>query len=140
MAIQKSIGGIINLINEGAQWSVRSDAIYKEFRQKGHEVTKGNNIFSLDLNDVDRVVGMLAGKYKTLAGTEGAAAGFVGIAGIPVDIVALLGLNLRAIGEYATYYEFDINIQHERLFALNILGLASSPSDASKQVAKSSID
>ena len=44
------------------------------------------------------------------------------------------GLNLRAIGEYATYYGFDIGRQEERLFALNVLGLASSPSDAAKAV------
>lgn len=55
--------------------------------------------------------------------------------GIPSDIVALITLNQRAIGEYATYCGFDICSQQERLFALNILGLASSPNDASKQVA-----
>lgn len=47
--------------------------------------------------------------------------------GIPPDIIALITLNQRAIGEYATYYGFDISSQQERLFSLNILGLASSP-------------
>jgi hypothetical protein len=134
-AIEKSIGGIINLINDGAQWSVRNEAIYKDFRKEDYQVTKGEDIFYLDLNQVDKVVGLLGAKYKAIAGTEGAATGAIGLAGIPIDIVALLGLNLRAIGEYATYYGFDISTQHERLFALNILGLASSPGDASKQVA-----
>ena len=41
----------------------------------------------------------------------------------------------RAIGEYATYYGFDVAVQQERLFAMNNLGLASSPKDAAKQVA-----
>ncbi|MCA1035707.1 EcsC family protein [Bacillus infantis] len=134
VAIEKSIGGIINLINEGAQWSVRSEAIYKEFRVKSHNVYKPEDIFMLDLNEVDKVLGRLSAKYKVIAGSEGAATGAVGLPGIPVDIVALLALNLRAIGEYATYYGFDINLQHERLFALNILGLVSSPTDASKQI------
>jgi len=44
-------------------------------------------------------------------------------------------MNLRAIGEYATYYGFDIHKQEERLFAMNVLGLASSPTDASKALA-----
>jgi hypothetical protein len=44
-------------------------------------------------------------------------------------------LNLRAIGEYATYYGFNVNSQEERLFAMNVLGLASSPTDASKGLA-----
>lgn len=133
-AIEKSIGGIINLINEGAQWTVRDEAIYEVFRKKGHNINNEDDIFSLDLYDVDKVVGLLGAKYKVLAASEGAAAGVSGLLGIPVDIVALLGLNLRAIGEYATYYGFDIKVQHERLFALNILGLASNPSDASKQI------
>ena len=133
-AIEKSMGGIVNLINEGAQWSVRNEAIYEEFRKNGYNINYGNDIFSLDLNHVDKVVGLLDAKYKVIAASEGAVTGAVGLLGIPADIIALLGLNLRAIGEYATYYGFDIKIQHERLFALNILGLASGPSDASKQI------
>jgi hypothetical protein len=58
----------------------------------------------------------------------------LGLLGIPADIVALVSLNLRAIGEYATYYGFDVSSQDERLFTMNILGLASSPTDASKLV------
>ena len=52
-----------------------------------------------------------------------------------IDIPALVTLNLRAIGEYATYCGFDVSTQQERLFAMNVLGLASSPSDASKTLA-----
>ena len=59
----------------------------------------------------------------------------LGLPGIPADIAALITLNLRAIGEYATYYGFDISCQDERLFAMNVLGLASSPTDASKSLA-----
>ena len=56
-------------------------------------------------------------------------------AAIAADVTALLTLNLRAVGEYATYCGFDITRQEERLFALNLLGLASSPTDAAKTVA-----
>lgn len=55
--------------------------------------------------------------------------------GIPPDLVALISLNLRAIGEYATYYGFNVHSQEERLFAMNVLGFASSPTDASKDLA-----
>lgn len=89
----------------------------------------------MDLEDADRVNGWLAAKYKSLAAAEGAAAGYVGLPGIPPDIVTLISLNQRAIAEYATYYGFDISSQKERLFALNILGLASSPNDTAKQAA-----
>jgi hypothetical protein len=45
----------------------------------------------------------------------------LGLPGIPPDVVALISLNLRAIGEYATYYGFNINSQEERLFVMNVL-------------------
>ena len=41
-----------------------------------------------------------------------------GAAAIAADVTALLGLNLRAVGEYATYYGFDINKQEERLLSM----------------------
>jgi len=78
------------------------------------------------------VIGWLAAKYKGAALVEGAATRAAGLLGIPPNIVALLTLNLRAIGEYATFCGFDISRQEERLFAMNVLGLASSPTDASK--------
>lgn len=134
--IEKTIGGLIGLLNDIAHWSVRSGTIFKEFRDRGFsDIKSAKDIFSLDLEDVDKTVGWLGAKYKSLATSEGAAAGFVGLPGIPPDIIALITLNQRAIGEYATYFGFDISSQHERLFALNILGLASSPNDASKQIA-----
>jgi hypothetical protein len=134
--VEKALGGLVGLLNDLAHWSVRPDAIYEEYRKAGFEHIKiFKDIFSLDLEDADRVNGWLSAKYKTLATTEGAAAGYVGLPGIAPDIIALITLNQRAIGEYATYYGFDISSQQERLFALNILGLASSPNDAAKQVA-----
>ena len=33
----------------------------------------------------------------------------MGLLGIPPDVVALITLNLRAVGEYATYYGFDVS-------------------------------
>ena len=134
-AIKRAIGGIVNVSNDVAQWSVRPEAIYEEFRTAGHDIHERPDIFSLDLEDVDKVVGWLAAKYKGLALGEGAATGVAGAPGIAVDIPTLVTLNLRAIGEYATYYGFDVSLQQERLFAMNVLGLASSPKDAAKEVA-----
>ena len=134
--IEKVIGGLVSLLNDLAHWTVRPDAIYEEYRKSGFDNIKTpRDIFSLDLEDADRVNGWLGAKYKTLAGAEGAGAGYVGLPGIPPDIAALITLNQRAIGEYATYYGFNISSQQERMFALNILGLASSPNDAAKEVA-----
>jgi hypothetical protein len=133
--IKQSVAGLVSSLNDVAHWSVRPEAIYKDFRNCGHDVRCGKDLFELDLEHVDRVIGWLGAKYKSLALAEGAITGYVGLAGIPPDIVALITLNQRAIGEYATYCGFDVSSQHERLFAMNILALASSPSDAGKTAA-----
>lgn len=135
-AIRHSVQGITGVCNDLAQWSVRPEVIYAKFRADGHTTIKQRtDIFTLDLEHVDRVVGWLDVKYKGIALVEGAGTGALGALGIPPDVVALITLTLRAIGEYATYYGFDVSSQQERLFAMNVLGLASSQSDYSKGLA-----
>ncbi len=134
--IKKSVQGLISYCGDLAHWSVQTEMISDEFRKAGHaEIKKIADVFHIELQQVDRVVGWLAAKYKGIALAEGATFGMLGLPGIPADIAALITLNLRAIGEYATYYGFDISCQDERLFAMNVLGLASSPTDASKSLA-----
>lgn len=134
-AIKFAISGTVSLCNDLAHWSVPKESIYTEFRKVGFDVVDSDDINKLELEQIDRIVGWLDAKYKTAAFVEGAGTGYVGLVGIPADIAALLALNLRAIGEYATYYGFDVTLPTERLFAMNILGLASSPDAACKQLA-----
>ena len=134
-AIKYAVQGTIGVCNDLAHWSVSKESIYNEFRKVDHKVKNARDIFDLELEQVDRVVGWLDAKYKSAAFVEGAGTGYVGLVGIPADIAALIALNLRAIGEYATYYGFDLSLPTERLFAMNILGLASSPDAACKQMA-----
>lgn len=131
--IDKSVGGFVRVCNDVAAWSVRPGAVFDEFRKAGlGEVKEPTDIFTLDLEEVDRVIGWLDMKYKGIALAEGAGTGAIGLPGIAPDVVALVTLNQRAIGEYATYCGFDVASQKERLFAMNMLGLASSPTDAAK--------
>jgi len=134
--IKHSIQGLISLCNDMAQWSVNKKAIYKEFHKAGHNtIRREADVLKIELEDVDKIVAWLDAKYKGIALVEGAGTGAIGLPGIPPDLVSLIALSLRAIGEYATYYGFDIHSQEERLFAMNVLGLASSPSDSSKGLA-----
>lgn len=133
--IQKTVGGLITLLNDGAQWSVRPDSIYSEFRKKGYLVNNSQDIFQLDLADVDKVLGALGAKYRSLSAIEGGGAGAIGLPGIPVDIVSTIFISLRAIGEYATYCGFETKLQSEQLFALGLLGYTSSPDQAAKNAA-----
>ncbi|WP_230351141.1 EcsC family protein [Lelliottia sp. WAP21] len=135
-AIQSAVQGLVGVCNDAALWSVRSESIFDEFRKDGFEhIYSYGDIETLRLEDIDKTVGWLAAKYKGLALAEGAGTGALGIAGIAIDIPSLITLNLRAIGEYATYYGFDINRQEERLFAFNILGFSSASSTMAKNVA-----
>jgi hypothetical protein len=133
--VAKAVHGLVSVINDGASWSVRSEAIYEEFRSNGHRVRQGPDVHQLDLEHVDKTVGYLAAKYKVTAAAEGAATGSLGAAGIAVDIPALVAIAMRGVCEYATYYGFDVSIEGERAFAMTILGAASSSTVAAKQVA-----
>lgn len=131
-AITKALTGIVSVLADAAAWSVRPDRVYSKFRAAGHDVHRSADLVALDLEQVDRVVGRLDARYKGMAFTEGAAAGTLGAPGLIADIPALVTLNLHAIAEYATHYGFDVESQRERVFAMHVLGLASSPTDAGK--------
>ncbi len=141
--IQKAVAGIVGTINDVSHWSVRPQAILDEYRRFGYtDISTLREVYALDLSAVDRAIGWLDTKYEGIALVEGVAAGgssvltpAVALAVMPADVVALLALNLRAVGEYATYCGFDVSFPYERLFALNVLAFASSPSDSSKQIA-----
>ncbi len=124
--IDNVVTGLVTVTNEIAQDLVWQDAIFEEFRSAGHHhIEAFHHIPFLDLAAVDeRLVG-LPMKYKSLAAVEGVATGLAGAAGILPDILALITMNLRAAGEYATYCGFDISEEQERLFALQILDVAA---------------
>ena len=132
--INKALAGTVGVLGDAASWSVSPETGYAEYRKAGHGVHRRTDIFRLDLENVDGMIGWLDAKYKWLALTQGATAGAAGLPGlILVDVPALVALNLRAIAEYATYYGFDVSLQEERLFAIQVLGLASSTDIAAKQ-------
>lgn len=135
-AVTKAIHGIISLINDGTSWTVRDEAIFEEFRNEGHSYVRCHqDVHQLDLLKVDKTLGYLGVKYKLIAASEGVATGILGAPGIVADIPLIFGIVLRAIGEYATYYGFDLDNQAERAYALHILMAATSPSLAAKQAA-----
>ncbi len=134
-AVTRAVQGILSLLNDGASWSVRTEAIHSEFRAQGHtHIRAPKDIHSLELEHVDRTVGYLAAKYKALAAAEGAGVGALGGLAILGDIPLLAGFALRAVNEFAAYYGFDTLLQSERMFALSVLTEASSPTVAAKQV------
>jgi EcsC family protein len=134
-----AVRGIIELLNDAAAYTVTADVVHARFRDKGYEVREPGDIGMLGLEQVDRVVGFLGTRYKAMAATEGAGTGAAGTFGpwwgagaIAVDLPVIVGIALRAIAHYGTYYGFSPASQGERLFVLHVLEAASSPEDASK--------
>lgn len=133
--IENVISGVLRLTNEFAHDTVWHDAIYEEYRLAGHTVETPDDIQGLGLDEIDAVMGGLDTKYRGLAAAQGAAAGYAGAAGILPDVLGLVALNLRAVGEYATYCGYDVREPAERYFALQILNLVSQPSAPDKEAA-----
>ncbi|WP_323166321.1 hypothetical protein [Pseudomonas bubulae] len=62
--IQSAIEGLTSVCHDAAQWSVRPEAIFEEFRGDGHSTIKTHmDIHDLDLAQIDKVVGFLGAKY-----------------------------------------------------------------------------
>ncbi len=133
--IENVVTGLLDLTNEITQDSVWTDAVFKEFRNRGHKVDSHEDILALDLEHIDEVTDSLKTKYTSLAAVEGTATGLAGLAGIVPDLIALVSINLRAAGEYATYCGFDIKRPEERLYALEMLNFVAEPSTKAKDVA-----
>lgn len=135
-AVGKATKGVLDLFNDAASWTVRSSAIIEEYQNDGHGQVKAvGDIHSLDLEMADRTVGYLAAKYKALAAASGAGGGAVGLPGMIAEVPVFVGLSLRAVNEYATYYGFDVSSQSERSFALQVLGAGSASSAGEKYLA-----
>ena len=133
-AVDHVAAGGLRLVNELAQDSVGREAIHEDYRRSGYAVASAGDLAGLDLSVIDLALRGLDAKYRALAAAEGAVAGYAGLPGIVPDVLALIALNLRAVGEVATYCGFDVRDGAERLYALDVLGLASHPTDAAKHV------
>ena len=133
-AMENVISGVLELTNEITQDSVWTEAVIKDFHSKGHEISHLSDVHELDLEEVDLVLSGLDKKYIGLASVEGVATGAAGAAGIVPDRIALVSINLRAAGEYASYCGFDITHDLERLYALELLDKVAQPSTNQKDV------
>lgn len=128
------IAGLLDLTNEITQDTVWTDAVLKDFHKNGFQVQTLADIRQLDLEQIDATLTGLDKKYIGLATAEGAATGVAGAAGIVPDLIALVSINLRAAGEYATYLGYDMLLPTERVFALQLLDEVAGSSNTKKDV------
>ncbi|MES1966065.1 EcsC family protein [Psychrobacter sp. AH5] len=125
-------------LSDAANWSLDTQDVIEAYQND--EVTKSSvkklaDIEQLPIAIVDEQVKLLKSKYVALTSAQGVTTGIAGWAGIPADVVGLITANLRAISEYASYYGFDMSTEGEQLFALSLLGIATSTSSDERQAA-----
>ncbi|MEN7549664.1 EcsC family protein [Rapidithrix thailandica] len=135
-ALNKTNQTFLEVWQDLANWEFNQTEIYSKFIQAGHQhIVSAQDIATLDLEEIEEVLGDVCNKYKTLASVKQKSSNT--LSSMPTDIIALVTLNQQAIGEYATHFGFDISLQQEKLFALNILEYASTMDEAAKEQIKS---
>ena len=128
--LTKSISGLTTICNESAQTTVRFQAIYSDISRRSElTVSELSDIEKVNLPVLDKASSGLLPKYVAIAATEGGGTGALGLPGMVIDIPSLILINFRAIGEYATYYGFDIELQEEKIYILN-RGTCKTPQTA----------
>ena len=131
--LDQGLAKVVDLVNTAARKTVPREAILTQFDPP---LNRLEDLHSLDLQTIDTKVEALKGQYARAALAEGGAAGvatpLAPMVAIPGDVALLVTLNLKAINTYATYYGFDTTLEEERLFALQVLMLASSATDSAK--------
>ena len=135
--MENLVAGLVDFTNEIAQDSTSTDTILKSFQAKGYDIHSRTEIATLDLEAIDDVLSGLDLRYQSLTAVHGAVSGLAGFAGLVADIIALVGLNLRATGQIALCCGYDISLPSERENALHILNMASQidPKDNQKAYA-----
>jgi hypothetical protein len=138
-ALKQATEKTITTLSDAANWTLEVqdsiDAYQNEPDIAGSSIKALTDIERLPVAVVDKQVKLFKSKYVALTSAQGVATGMVGWAGIPADVVGLITANLRAIGEYATYYGFDMSDKGEQMFAMSLLGLATSASAEERQAA-----
>jgi len=133
--LENMVAGVVDCTNEIAQDSTSLDTVLNSFQVKGYNVRSRTEIASLDLEAIDDVLSGLDLRYQSLTAVHGAISGIAGFAGLIADIIALVGLNLRATGQIALCCGYNISLPSEREYALHILNRATQANQKENQKA-----
>ncbi len=143
-ALTKATEQSITALSDAANWTLNTQDVINTYQNEsdiaGSSITTFSDIERLPIAVVDKQVELFKSKYVALTSAQGVTTGVAGWVGIPADVVGLITANLRAIGEYATYYGFDINNKGEQLFAMSLLAVATSASAEERKAALDNTD
>ena len=112
---------VLEFVGDAALVPVIRRRVLRRYRESGHEIADVADIRTLDVGVPDRLAQGLTRRWMVAAGSVGGAIGTFGAAGLPADVLSLLGVNLMAIGDFACTWGFDIAREDERAFAVALL-------------------
>jgi hypothetical protein len=132
------------------------DSLVKKHQQKGHAVERLGDVRALDLEQVDAirhrnldlyyaasaaVVGstsalvMTGGEVGVATGVGSAPGAATVAAAIAGDMLAVLGLASRAVGQVALTYGYDAERPEEKIFVQAVVNFGTATSAAAKEAA-----
>lgn len=127
---QKAIEGCLNLANAaGSALADTSDIL----RDGG--VSKISDLKTGKLEVCDGIANSVHNWALAFATAEGGAAGFFGLAGMAVDIPALITFSLRSIHKVGLCYGYESITGEDERFILNVLSAAGANNPTEKMAA-----
>ncbi|TKF14181.1 EcsC family protein [Vibrio genomosp. F6] len=124
-----AIKGILDFSSTAAEWLTDTNDILRDAK-----VTAITDLKYKDLELSDDLANEIHNWAIGIATAEGAGTGAAGVAGIAVDIPAIITLALRTIHKIGICYGFEVKTKEDREFVLAILS-ASGANDMSEKVA-----
>jgi hypothetical protein len=149
----RSVGGVATRVS---RVGLTPESVVKKHQQKGHAVTRLIDVRELDLEQVDEirhrnldlyyatsaaVVGsasalvMTGGEVGVASGVGSAPGAATVAAAIAGDMLAVLGLASRAVGQLALTYGYDAERPEEKIFVQAVVNFGTATSAAAKEAA-----
>ncbi len=130
----------IPVLNRAANATASRELVLAGYRRRGYShVRSFEDVASMSLEDVERVVGTKRVGELVKGAGEGGLAGFYGAPGAAVDVPALLGLALRSVNLFAYSYGFDPSTDDERAFVLSVVAASAAFGTKAKQLTRAGI-
>jgi EcsC family protein len=125
------------ILNRAARRSAPEPLVLAGYRRHGHpEVRSLADIAALSLEEVEHVVGTKRLAELVKGASEGGVTGFYGLAGLAIDIPALLALGLRSVNVFALSYGFDPSGDEERAYVLGVISASAAVGRDAKRVTR----
>jgi hypothetical protein len=137
--VEKVLGWVMPRLRDVTWRATSQQLVFRAYRRAGKVVSSIEDIARLDLRTVDAVAGDKRLHEGTVAGVQGAAAGFFGGWTLAADIAGVMLLSMRAVQSRALVYGFDPSKEEELAFVLQVLDAASRLGPDSKAAARTGV-